>query len=67
MKTGDNWTAVATGAVAARDLLRTRALPDLDQLVKTAPDDGIRTLALRIRDAAYAAVGKLTLGLKGRL
>jgi hypothetical protein len=55
---------LASGAADARDLLRL-AIPELERLVNKA-SDADRELALRAKDLAAAACGKLVLALKGR-
>lgn len=65
MKEG-NWVPVANAAVDARDVLRTGVLPAAAELVRIAPEGRARALALRIQDSVYAAIGRLTLGLKAR-
>ncbi len=65
MKAGD-WVPVAQGATDARDVLRGRVLPAVAQLTRLVPEGPARELALKIQDGVFAAVGRLSLGLKGR-
>lgn len=63
---GNAWLPVAQGAVDARNVLRTGVLPAVSELARIAPEGRARDLVLRIQDSVYAAIGRLTVGLKAR-